>query len=257
MSNLIDSVFADRRKIKIMTHIVGGYPDIAANIRTVYAMAECGVDMVEVQIPFSDPIADGPVITEANQAALESGITPEDCFSLIRELSKTVNIPILIMTYFNIPFTMGVENFINMSADSGASGLIMPDIPFDEEEHKYIKTAESRGLYVIPVVSPDVLENRLKDALEHRKGFVYATLKVGITGSSGNISEEGIGYLKKIRNASSLPVASGFGISSPEHLKILKGKTDAVVIGSHILKLMQRGGIEEVIDFLNECIKVV
>ena len=110
MANKIDNVFAQKNGIKIMTHVVGGYPSIDANIELIHAMTENGADLVEIQIPFSDPLADGPTIMRATQQALDNGITPDDCFALAEKLNKIVNIPLLIMSYINIPFIMGIEN---------------------------------------------------------------------------------------------------------------------------------------------------
>ena len=183
MNNLIDEVFSTDNKIKIMTHVVAGYPDLEASKSLIKLMAESGADLVEVQIPFSDPLADGPTIMAANQKALDNGVTPDDCFEMAAEIKEAVSIPILLMTYVNIPFQMGMENFVESSAESGISGLIIPDIPFDEDNNEYITSAVKYGIYPVQVVSPDVSIKRLERIVKVSGGFIYTTLKVGITGA--------------------------------------------------------------------------
>lgn len=253
MANPIDAVLVSRDHLKIMTHVVAGYPDVETNKRTIKMMAESGVDMVEIQIPFSDPLADGPTIMAANQHALQTGITPGDCFNLAKELKEEVDIPLLFMTYFNIPFHMGMEKFIAGSAVSGISGLIVPDIPFDEECENYIQLSKNYRIHPIQVVSPDVDAERLKKITQIADGFIYTTLKVGITGARNQIDEKGLGFINAIRKYTSLPLAAGFGISSPEHFKQLQGKADVAVIGSHIIKLAENRGLEEVRAFIQKC----
>ena len=253
MANPIDDVFLSSDHLKIMTHVVAGYPDRETNKRLIKMMAESGVDMVEIQIPFSDPLADGPTIMAANQHALQSGITPGDCFDLAKELKAEVDIPLLFMTYFNIPFHVGMEKFIARSVDSGISGLIIPDIPFDEEGENYLQLSKNYRIHPIQVVSPDVEAERLKKITQLADGFIYTTLKVGITGVRKKIDDKGLAFINTIRKYTSLPLAAGFGISSAEHFKQLQGKADVAVIGSHIINLIDNHGIEEVRAFVRQC----
>ena len=147
--------------LKLMTHVVAGYPDMETTERLVEVMVANGADLVEIQVPFSDPLADGPTILAAGQAALDSGVTPGDCFRLVERLKKKVDVPLLMMTYGNIPYRMGMDVFVRRCCESGVSGLIVPDLPFDEGSF-YVETAKKYGVYPIPVVSPGMQEDRLR-----------------------------------------------------------------------------------------------
>jgi tryptophan synthase alpha chain len=253
--NPIDRVFGNdnSKALKLMTHVVAGYPDMETTEELIRVMAVSGVDLIEIQIPFSDPLADGPTILTANQAALDNGVTPGDCFGLVERLTHQVDVPLLFMTYANIPFTMGMEHFIERSRISGVSGLIIPDLPFDENPD-YVQTALAHRCYPIPVVSPGTSAERLSHIVAVAEGFIYTTLRVGITGARKEIDERGLGFLETLRAETSLPIAAGFGISSPEMLRQLAGRADAAVIGSHVINLLNTHGIEGVKTFLDGCI---
>lgn len=249
--NRIDQAFQKKKELKLMTHVVAGYPDMETSKQLVRVMAENGADLVEIQIPFSDPLADGPTIMEANQQALDNGVTPDDCFAMAAELSRSVDIPLLFMTYVNIPYRLGMENFMSRSAEAGISGLIVPDLLFDEDTHGYMELAKRYNLYAIPVISPGIDSERLTAITRQARGFVYTTLKVGITGASRRLDPRGLAFLDTLREHTSLPIAAGFGISSAEHAGMLRGKADAAVIGSHILNLVKNSGINKVKEFLS------
>lgn len=255
--NPIDRVFSkenvNSKPLKLMTHVVAGYPDMATSEELILMMAACGVDLIEIQIPFSDPLADGPTILSANQAALENGVTPEDCFALVERLTHKVDVPLLFMTYANIPFSMGLEHFIERSRICGVSGLIIPDLPFDENPD-YVETALAHRCYPIPVVSPGTSEERLSHITEAARGFIYTTLRVGITGARKEIDQRGLSFLKALKSNTSLPIAAGFGISSPEMCNQLVGRADAAVIGSHVINLLNENGFDSVKKFLENCL---
>ena len=252
----IDQVFATGKKIGLMTHVVAGYPNLDATADLIRLMADTGVDLVEIQIPFSDPLADGPTIMRASQHALDNGITTDDCFKLAEDMAKKVDIPLLFMTYGNIPFAMGMERFMRRSADAGIQGLIIPDLPFDEETDDHMNLARKADLKIIQVTSPSTNEERLEKVCAIAEGFIYSTLKVGITGAGTDIDDQGIAFLNRIRSLTDLPIAAGFGISSPEHVEKLVGKTDVAVIGSHVINLYEKEGMEGVAGFLRECGKI-
>lgn len=236
-----------------MTHVVAGYPDLETSKKLIHMMANIGVDMVEIQIPFSDPLADGPTIMAANQKALENGTVPGNCFEMAEELNKNIDLPLLFMSYVNIPFHMGIKTFIAKSAACGISGLIIPDIPFDEQNENYIVEARKFNIHPIQVISPDMKPQRLEQVAHISSGFIYTTLKIGITGARKQIDPGGLAFIDTIRTYTDLPIAAGFGISSPEQIKTLRGKADMVVIGSHILNLLNREGIDQAMEFLREC----
>ena len=269
MTNPIDLLFSDRRTLKLMTHVVAGYPDLETTGHLIRLMSENGADLVEIQVPFSDPLADGPTIATANQVALNNGVTPAHCFRLLEKLKPKVKIPLLVMTYANIPYRMGLEVFVRRCCEVGVSGLIIPDLPFIPSELGEIEEAPARqsigkefpcwgimpltkryGCYAVPVVSPGMPMQRLEEIVKLAQGFIYATLRVGITGARPGIDEKGITFLEALKNSTSLPIAAGFGIASLEMVDQLKNRANAVVIGSHIINLLNCQGIKGVIDFL-------
>ena len=253
MSNPLAEMFHGDQGIRLMTHTVAGYPDMQQSENMVCDMARCGVDIVEIQIPFTDPLADGPVIMEANRDALRNGTTPADCFSMVHRLKREVDIPLLFMTYTNIPYRMGMERFFEKSVACGIDGLIIPDLPFDHDDVALHHLSDKFSLPVIWVISPDMAVSRLKKILSRANGFLYLTLRVGITGPRKELSISGLDFIKVVREHTDIPLAVGFGISSADHVKQLKDCADIAVIGSHIITLMANGGTEKVERFIEEC----
>ena len=255
MENRIDKALKGATGIQLMTHVVAGYPSIEANEELIRLMARCGVKLIEIQIPFTDPLADGPTIMRANQAALDAGVTPARCFELCAKLSRELDVAFMFMTYANIPFAMGMERFLDQAAASGASGVILPDLPWDEADGDYAEMARARGLHPVMVISPDTEGPRLDAVLKRASGLVYTTLKVGITGAGASMDQSGVDYVRGLKARAGLPIAAGFGISRPEHVRMLDGLADAAVIGSHIINLMDAGGLAAVDEFLAACAK--
>ena len=253
MENRIDKVLKGTGGIQLMTHVVAGYPSLEANEELIRLMARRGVRLIEIQIPFTDPLADGPTIMRANQSALDAGITPEHCFALCEKLSRELDVAFMFMTYANIPFAMGMERFLDQAAASAASGVILPDLPWDEADGDYAEMARARGLHPVMVISPDTEGPRLDAVLKRASGLVYTTLKVGITGAGASMDQAGVDYVRGLKAKAGLPIAAGFGISRPEHVRMLDGLADAAVIGSHIINLMDAGGLAAVDEFLAAC----
>lgn len=254
MENKIDRALRGVHGIQLMTHVVAGYPSLDTNAELIRLMAGRGVKLIEIQIPFTDPLADGPTIMRANQAALDAGITPRHCFELCAALARELpDVAFMFMTYANIPFAMGMENFLDRAAASGASGVILPDLAWDETDGDYAEGARKRGLHPVMVISPDTVGPRLASVLERASGLVYTTLKVGITGAGSSIDQAGVDYVRDLKNKAGLPIAAGFGISRPEHVAMLDGLADAAVVGSHIINLLDAGGLGAVDGFLTAC----
>jgi len=254
MENKIDRALGATQGIQLMTHVVAGYPSLEDNKALIRLMAGRGVKLIEIQIPFTDPLADGPTIMRANQAALDAGVTPEHCFALCARLSRELtDVAFMFMTYANIPFALGMERFLDRAAASGASGIILPDLPWDEIDGDYAELARARGLHPIMVISPDTPPGRLEKILTRASGLLYTTLKVGITGAGATMDQTGVDYVRGLKEKTGLPIAAGFGISSPDHVRMLDGLADAAVIGSHIINLLDRGGLEAVDEFLAAC----
>lgn len=242
-------------RLGLMTHIVVGYPTLTESRYLVLAMAEAGADFIELQIPFSDPVADGPTLMQANQTALEQGTTVAQAMELMAELAPTVGIPLLFMTYFNIVHHYGVDKFCQAAARAGASGLIVPDMPLDEEpsEH-FISAAEQAGLTVIRLLSPASTEKRLRRNAALAKGFVYFVSRKGITGARAELDSELAQQLARMKKFFTVPVAVGFGLSKPEHVAALKGRAEIAVVGSELINVYNRAdkgrGVEAIKDFI-------
>lgn len=244
------------RKIKLMTHIVAGYPSMKECEEIALCMDKSGVSFIEIQIPFSDPIADGPTIMGANEKALLNGTTPNDCFELIKRLKKTVKAHILIMSYFNILFNYGLEQFCRKAKELGIYGLIIPDIPMDEEKHDhYIEICKKHSLHSIQVISPITTVERLKKLRKVASGFVYCISTLGTTGERKELNPKLKDYLKKVRKIISLPLALGFGISSKDQAMEAAKSADIVVIGSKMINLYKKGKVKAVKDFLRKMLR--
>jgi tryptophan synthase alpha subunit len=232
-----------RKRIGLMTHVVVGYPTLAKTRELVVEMAENGADIIELQIPFSDPLADGPTIMRACEKSLENGTKVADAFAVMKELTARVSIPLLFMAYYNTVFNYGVEKFCKDAQTAGASGLIVPDMPIDEEgEEHFYALAKQYNLNAIHVVSPASTEERLQKNAVMATGFLYCTARQGITGVQAELDPQLSSYLKKIQSHFSIPIAVGFGISKKEHLHALSPHADIAVIGSALIDRENVGG---------------
>ncbi len=240
--NLIDKQLIkikNENRMGLMTHVVVGFPSIRETHSLVRCMAETGVDFVELQIPFSEPLADGPVIMGACETALKNGTKVKDAFDAAAILSKDISIPLLFMSYYNMVFKYGTERFCTDAKKAGISGLIVPDIPVEEESHEhFIKFCKRAGLKNIRVVSPSSTVERLQINSKAADGFIYCTARQGITGSSKELDPRLKTYLKSIRKNFKIPIAVGFGISNRERLDQVRGFADIAVIGSAIIEII-------------------
>lgn len=242
-------IIRKQKKIGLMTHVVAGYPTLADTKKLVLIMQEAGVDFVEIQIPFSDPIADGPVILKANTQSLQNGTTLEDCFDLAKELSQKVEIPLLFMGYYSTVFWKGVPAFVKKCRSVGIQGLIIPDMPVDEEGNEHFMAAcDKADIRHIRVLSPTSTDSRVKMNAKHQNGFVYCTAYAGTTGGK-SLHVDPAPYLKRIRRHISVPIALGFGIKTPEDVRKLIGVADIAVVGSAAISQMNSHGIESVGPF--------
>lgn len=228
------------KKIKIMAHVVVGYPSLDETVSVVKTMAQSGVDVVELQIPFSDPLADGPTIMKACEMSLENGTRVKDAFTVMKKLSSSVSIPLLFMAYYNTVFNYGVEKFCADAKLVGAYGLIIPDMPIDEEgEEGFYAACQKYGLHTIQVVSPASTDERLKKNADVANGFVYFTARQGTTGAKDTLDPEVGRYLKKMREVFDLPIAVGFGISKKEHVTMLQAEgADIAIVGSAVIDII-------------------
>jgi tryptophan synthase alpha chain len=238
------------KEILLMTHIVLGYPTFEDAFRIIEAMVEAGVDLMELQIPFSEPIADGPVILHANQKALARGSTVKRCMDFAQKVTETFDIPFLIMSYYNIPFKYGVARFVDVMARGGLQGAIVPDLP-PEEGHDYLKAMQDYNLSPIFIFSPTTPIERMKFLASFGKGFIYCVARKGVTGVHTDFSEQLEQYLLRCRTATGLPLALGFGVADSADVNFLKGKADIAVIGSQTIRLVDKDGVAGVSKFIN------
>lgn len=240
-----------------MTHIVAGYPSLEESKNLVRMMDRVGVSFIEIQIPFSDPIADGPTIMMANQVALENGTQPSDAFALMEELSKEVKVPLLFMTYFNIVFRYGVEAFCKRAKEAGCYGLIIPDFPIEEEDYDHLRHfAKGNGLNLIEMLTPLTQPKRIKTILERASGLIYCVARSGKTGERMQLDTHQLDYLKPIREITEIPLAIGFGISSKDHVNTILNYGDIAVLGSRVINVYNEAekgeGVIAVERFLSE-----
>ena len=246
------------KKIGLMTHVVIGYPTLKKTIQLVKDMERAGVDFVELQIPFSDPLADGPTIMEANDEALAQGVKMVDCFAVMKELSKTVQIPLLFMGYYQSVFHAGVNEFCRKAKEAGAQGLIIPDIPIDEEDlEHFIQACNKYDLRHIRLLSPTSTVERIKLNAEVQNGFVYCTSRSGTTGANNEIDPKLVSYLKTVRKYIHVPLALGFGISKPEHIEAIVGKVEIAVVGSAVIDVIKKDGTEAVSKYIENLLSKV
>ena len=250
LSSQIKTALADPdRKILLMTHIVLGYPSLETNRRVIEQMVANGVDLIEMQIPFSEPMADGPVIVKANQEAIEHGITVRGCLDFAGEMTAAHSIPFLFMTYYNILFKFGVEEFFKKAREIGIKGFIIPDLPPEEGEEFF---ALSRKYDIAPILifAPTSTPERMRELSRFSRGFIYCAARKGVTGRQTDFDAGFENYLRTCRASTDLPLAVGFGISRKEDVDYLTGKADIAVIGTRTINLVNEQGAAAVGPFI-------
>jgi tryptophan synthase alpha chain len=239
----------NEKEILLMTHIVLGYPSFDDSLRLIEAMVASGVDLMELQIPFSEPTADGPVIVHANQKALREGATVKNCLNLAESAARNFDIPFVLMSYYNIPFRYGVDRFIKVMSHGGLRGAIIPDLP-PEEGRAYLEAMHAHNLAPILIFAPTTTADRMGTIAASGSGFIYCVARKGVTGETTDFSEELATYLRMCRKSTSLPLALGFGIKEKSDIDYLKGKADIAVVGTQSIRVMEQKGIAAVGDFI-------
>ena len=237
------------KEILLMTHIVLGYPTFEDSFKIIEAMVKAGVDLMELQIPFSEPIAYGPVILHANQKALSGGSTVQKCIDFAQNVANAFDIPFLLMSYYNILFKYGVDRFAGAMSESGLQGAIVPDLP-PEEGEEYLKAMGKYNLAPIFIFSPTTPDERMKYLASFGKGFIYCVARKGVTGVDTDFSKQLGKYLDRCRKATDLPLALGFGVKEKKDVDFLKGKADIAVVGSQTIRLVDKEGVGAVGEFI-------
>lgn len=236
------------KDILLMTHIVLGYPSMAESRKIVRHMVEAGVDLMELQIPFSEPIADGPVILHANQRALAAGATVDGCFELARELAQELPIPFVFMSYYNVAWKRGLARFAAETRAAGLYGAIIPDLPFEEGEALF-SAFDKEQLDPVFIFSPNTPDVRMRAIAERARGLVYCVARKGVTGSSTEFTDLDE-YLARCRKATSLPLALGFGVKSRADIAAITGQVDIAVVGSETIRVVDQHGVDAVPSFI-------
>lgn len=207
----------------LMTHLVAGYPDFQASLKLAQTFIKAGAGILEIQIPFSDPIADGPTIVTACHTALKNGSGYQMALNLCKVLSKQTDVSLAIMTYANIPYQIGFDKFCEAIKKRGVTNLIVPDLPFDSEDSKQLQViCKKQNINLIQVVSPGIEQKRLQEIIKCSRGFIYCTTSRGTTGGKIHASKELYKLLKTIKKYTDLPIAVGFGFSSKADIIPLK-----------------------------------
>ncbi len=238
-------------KNRVMTHLVAGYPTMDKSEEAALAMVRGGASFLEIQFPFSDPVADGPLIQAACSKAIENGFNLDNGFSMVKKLTGEIDIPVFIMTYANIAVAAGIDNFVKRSKAAGAAGLIIPDLPFDYDEGLF-SAGEKYGISVVPVMVPSISDFRLKKIISMEPDFIYSAIRKGITGSTSSIDHNTISFLDKI-SSKGIRILGGFGIREKKQIQLLSTHIYCAVVGSALVEVIKSGGdVEGFVHTLTE-----
>ncbi len=234
----------EKNEKAFITYMVAGLPDMEGTKALIKAQEEAGTDVIELGVPFSDPVADGPVIQQASYKSICQGTTLSKIFDMMGEVRKEgVEIPIIFMMYSNTIFRYGVEAFVKKCKETGVDGLIIPDLPYEEQEELQKALDKEEGAILIQLVSP-VSKKRIPMILEHARGFVYCVSSMGVTGQAAAFHKEIIEYLKSVKEVAKIPVMMGFGIRTPQDIAPMKDIIDGAIVGSHFIKLLEKNNYD-------------
>lgn len=219
-----------------------GDPDLETTASCVRAAVEGGADLIELGIPFSDPTAEGPVIQGANLRALTGGVTTDKIFEMVRRLRREVEVPMVFMTYANVVFSYGAEDFLSTCREIGMDGIILPDLPFEEKE-EFLPLCHTYGVDLISLVAP-TSKNRIAMIAKEAEGFLYIVSSLGVTGTRREINTDLESIVEVVRQNTDIPCAIGFGISTPQQAARMAGIADGAIVGSAVVKLIEKYGKE-------------
>ena len=243
----ISEAFKDTKAF--IPFITGGDPSLEITEQLLYAMEEAGADIIEIGIPFSDPIAEGPVIQAANERALAAGCTTDRLFETVKKAREKVQVPMVFLTYLNPIFTYGKERFMERCRECGIQGVIVPDMPF-EEKGELREVCREYGVEIISLIAPTSHE-RITAIAKEAEGYIYCVSSLGVTGMRKEISTDIQGMVDKVRQATKVPCAVGFGISTPEQAQKMAAVSDGVIVGSRIVKIVEEYG-EKAVPYVKE-----
>lgn len=239
----------------LIPFITAGDPDLDTTKRLVIEMEKAGADIIELGVPFSDPIADGPAIQKASYRSLNAGTTLKKIIGIVKELRSTTEIPLILMTYYNPLFKYGISEFVKDAIDAGVDGIIVPDLP-PEEGEGIIEEGKRHGLNTIFLLAPTSTKERIKIVASVSTGFIYYVSLTGVTGARVSLPETVEAAVNKIRKATDKPIAVGFGISTPEQAKRIAAFADGVIVGSAIVNIIEKNiGKPDLIETVSGFVK--
>jgi len=249
----IASVFGRRDHKALIPYVTVGYPSLEATLKVVPLLAQNGADIVELGIPFSDPLADGVTIQRSSFHALKQGVTSQLCLETAKKLREKVDIPLVFMTYYNPVFHYGLENFCNACTAAGVDGLIIPDLPPQEGDNLEAIT-KKQDLDLIYLLAPTSTEERIRLVAERSRGFIYLVSVAGVTGARDKLPADLEVFVSRVKQSVAQPLCVGFGISTPSQAKRVARLADGVIVGSRIIQLMESGDdfMPQVGEFIKE-----
>jgi tryptophan synthase alpha chain len=246
----IEGKFAELRaagRLALIPYLTVGYPDVATTIALASALVTAGADLIELGVPFSDPLADGATIQRASHAALSAGVTPRTCLEVAAAIRVLTDVPIILMGYYNPILRYGPEAFCRAAAAAGVDGLIVPDLP-PEEAGELRAAADPSGLDIIFLLAPTATAERVATVSRAASGFIYCAALAGVTGARDSLAADLAAFTDRVRRQSDLPLAVGFGISRPEHVSALRGISDGAIVGSALIDRLESARPTERID---------
>lgn len=239
------------RPAMIMTHVVCGYPSFDDNWKELEIMQEFGVDLVELQFPFSEPSADGPLFVKANQEAVDSGVHVDDCFAFMQKVTEHFSFKVVMMGYYNTVFKTGHRRFMERLKEAGGHGFILPDLPIEEASELH-DIAKELDLSPIVLMTPTNSDARLAQLAKCADGFIYTVARKGVTGTNTNMNDEVSEFIERCKTFTDIPLAVGFGVSEAKDIEFIGQHADIAVIGTAALKAWEVGREQALRDFFKQ-----
>ncbi len=251
LSERKNSLAKRQRAAMIMTHVVCGYPSFEDNWKELEVMEEFGVDLVELQFPFSEPSADGPLFVKANQEAIKNGVRVQDCFDFMSKVTAHFSFKVVMMGYFNTIFKTGQRTFLERLKGAGGYGFIVPDLPIEEAGELH-GIAKEMGLSPVVLMTPTNSDQRLAELAQTADGFVYTVARKGVTGSNTDMDSELAEFIARCKQFTDVPLAVGFGVSHAHDIEFIGQHADIAVIGTAALKAWETGKEQGLRDFFTQ-----
>ena len=247
--NKLKKVFKEKKNVNI-GYIVGGFPDTNHTREFLLNLKKSPIDILEIGIPYSDPIADGKIISEASFIAAQNNVTPDTVFDLLISEKNNIQTPLVFLIYYNLIFAYGIDDFIKKSVEAGITGLIIPDLPYEEAE-ELTEKLKKNDIAFIPLISV-TSKNRIPKLVSQGSGFIYAVASLGVTGTKQVSPDRLTDFIYEIKEHTELPVAIGFGIKNREDIKKLRNSADGLIVGTSIVKLTEKYTPDELIPELQK-----